>query len=67
MKVFAEVENGVVVNTSVWSEAPQGEQYIETTNIENVGIGWLYVDGQFIEPVQTVPIADNSETPITVV
>jgi hypothetical protein len=51
MKTFAEIQDGVIVNISVWaSEIPQGEQFVEITGIENVGIGWAYVNGEFIEP-----------------
>jgi hypothetical protein len=56
MKTFAEIKDGVIVNTSVWdAETPQGEQFVEITDIENVGIGWLYVNGEFIEPPQPEP------------
>ena len=51
MKTFAEIKDGLVVNTSVWGDkSPQGEQFVETTDIPNVGIGWAYVNGEFIEP-----------------
>jgi hypothetical protein len=53
MKTFAEIKDNVIVNTSIWdTEAPQGEQFVEITDIPNVGIGWSYVNGGFIEPVQ---------------
>jgi len=53
MKKFAEIKDGIIVNVSVWGdESPQGEQFVEITGIPNVGIGWTYVDGQFVEPVQ---------------
>jgi len=53
MKTFAEIKDGFVVNMSVWeSEAPQGEQFVDATGIENVGIGWSYLGGNFIEPTQ---------------
>jgi hypothetical protein len=61
MKTFAEIKDGVVVNTSVWdSEIPQGEEFVDATGIENVGIGWTYVDGQFIEPTPTnlIPVTE---------
>lgn len=62
MKTFAEIKDGVVVNTSVWdTEMPQGEQFVEITGIIDsigIGIGWAYVAGQFIDPVQP-----ESETP----
>lgn len=56
MKTFAEIKDGFVVNMSVWeAETPQGDQFVDATGIENVGIGWAYVNGQFIEPVQPDP------------
>jgi hypothetical protein len=56
MKKFAEIKDGIIVNVSVWGdESPQGEQFVEITGIPNVGIGWAYVDGQFVEPVQPEP------------
>jgi hypothetical protein len=64
MKTFAEIKDGVIVNTSVWdAETPQGEQFVEITDIENVGIGWSYVNGQFVEPVQPEPEIPESEIP----
>ena len=66
MKTFAEIKDGVIVNTSVWdAETPQGEQFVEITDIENVGIGWSYVNGQFVEPVQPEPEIPESEIPNT--
>jgi hypothetical protein len=61
MKTFAEIQDGLVVNTSVWeTEAPQGEQFVEITNVPNVSIGWTYVDGQFVEPpyVSEIPVTE---------
>ena len=56
MKTFAEIQNGLIVNVSVWDlETPQGDQFVEITDIENVGIGWSCVNGEFIEPPQTEP------------
>lgn len=53
MKTFAEINDGVIVNVSVWGdEIPQGDQFVEITNIPNVGIGWSYAEGQFVEPPQ---------------
>jgi hypothetical protein len=50
--IFAEIKDSVVVNTSVWNEDPQLPNFVNITDIPNVGIGWGYVDGQFIEPPQ---------------
>lgn len=68
MKTFAEIKDGAVVNTSVWdTEMPQGEQFVEITgSIDSIGIGigWAYINGQFIEPVRPEPETPESETPI---
>jgi len=62
MKTFAEIKDGVIVNTSVWGdESPQGSQFVEITGIPNVGIGWTYTGGEFIEPPQPEP--EQPETP----
>lgn len=62
MKTFAEIQDGVVVNVSVWgAEPPQGDQFVEITGIPNVGIGWAYTGGEFIEPPQPQP--EQPETP----
>jgi hypothetical protein len=50
MKTFAEIQDGVVVNTSVWEQDPQLPNFVEITGIENVGSGWSFVDGQWVEP-----------------
>jgi hypothetical protein len=63
MNTFAEIENGEIVNVSVWvGEAPQGEQFVEITNIPNVGIGWSYVNGEFIEPAEPEPKPEPETT-----
>jgi len=51
MKTFAEIKDNKVINVSVWGkESPQGVQFVDITGIPNVGIGWSYINGQFIEP-----------------
>jgi hypothetical protein len=56
MKTFAEIKDGVVVNVSAWeAETPQGEQFVEITDIPNAGIGWTYTEDEFIEPEATEP------------
>jgi hypothetical protein len=68
MNTFAEIENGEIVNVSVWvGEAPQGEQFVEITNIPNVGIGWSYANGEFIEPAEPTlpPTPPIEEIPVT--
>jgi hypothetical protein len=66
MKTFAEIKDGVVVNMTVWEfETPQGDQFIETTDMPNVIIGCSYVGGNFIEPAQPEPetTLPESDTP----
>jgi hypothetical protein len=66
MKTFAEIQDGLVVNVSVWDvETPQGEQFVDATGIPNVGIGWAYVDGQFVEPVPTTPVGLDTDIPVS--
>jgi hypothetical protein len=66
MKTFAEIKDGLVVNMSVWeAETPQGDQFVDATGIENVGIGWSYAEGQFIEPVPTAPVGLDTDIPVT--
>jgi len=66
MKTFAEIKDGLVVNVSVWDvEAPQGEQFVEITGIPNVGIGWTYFDGQFVEPEPTTPAGLDTDIPVS--
>ena len=46
----AVVENNMVVNViEVW-EPPEGMVLVDLE--PNVGIGWGYVDGVFVEPIQ---------------
>jgi lipoprotein signal peptidase len=53
--IFAQVKRGVVVNVTVWDQDPQMTDFVNITGLANVGIGWSYADGQFIEPVQPEP------------
>jgi lipoprotein signal peptidase len=48
--IFAEIKKGVIVNVSVWEQDPHLPNFVNITGIANVGIGWAYVDGQFVEP-----------------
>jgi hypothetical protein len=66
MKIFAEIKDGGVVNMSVWeSETPEGVQFVDATGIDNVGIGWTYANGQFVEPVPTTPVGLDTDIPVT--
>jgi hypothetical protein len=56
MKTFAEIQNGVIVNVSVWDlETPQSDEFVEITDIPNASIGWSYLNGEFIEPEPVTP------------
>lgn len=55
MKAYAIIENQSVVNVALWDGASSwtpGENYVVVLIPEgtNVGIGWSYIDGQFIDP-----------------
>lgn len=61
MKNMAHIDNGKVVNVSLWdgiSEWHPDEQVVEIPQDQVVGIGWDYVDGVFIDnrPVETFVI-----------
>lgn len=56
-KVFGLVNpQGVIENAFYWNQDPAdypveaGYSIVRIDEIENCGIGWSYVDGQFIEP-----------------
>ena len=53
--IFAQIKDGVIVNVTVWDQDPQMADFVNITGIANVGIGWSYVDGQFVEPVLPEP------------
>jgi hypothetical protein len=59
--IFAEIKNGVIVNVSVWEQDPHLPNFVNITNIANVGIGWTYVDGQFVEPVPPAPEQEQEQ------
>jgi hypothetical protein len=54
--IFAEIKDGVVVNVSVWDSDPKIEGLVDISNVENVSIGWGYVDGEFIDPAIENPL-----------
>jgi hypothetical protein len=65
MKTIAEIKNEIIVNVSVWAEMPVGEQYVDITDVPNAGIGWGYVNGQFVEPLPVEiiqPISTGTQT-----
>ncbi len=64
-KVFGLVNSqGVIENAFYWNQNPAdypveaGYSIVRIDEIENCGIGWSYVDGQFIEP-QATEIIDS--------
>lgn len=50
MKRYAQVSNGSVVAITFANEMPETESIIDVTD-DAVELGWLYVDGDFSEPV----------------
>ena len=66
MKTIAVIKDEVIVNVTVWLEVPDGEQYVDITDIPNVGIDWGYVGGQFVEPPPrpdpVQPVTTGSQT-----
>ena len=62
-KVFGLVDsNGLIVNSFYWSSDPAeypvdpGFSVVRIDNVENCGIGWSYINGQFSEPVEDGPV-----------
>jgi hypothetical protein len=55
MKQMAHIQDGLVVNVSVWDGesdwTPQGE-VVEIPEGQIVGIGWSYLDEKFTAPDQ---------------
>jgi hypothetical protein len=65
MRTFAEIKDEVVVNVSLWDEElPQGDQFIEITGTPHIGIGFAYINGEFIEP-EPSPTPPSGEIPTT--
>lgn len=59
MSIFAKVANGVVENVIIADAAGPG--YIDVTGTR-VGPGWLYENGEFIDPVPVTPYVPESIT-----
>lgn len=58
-KVFGLVNpQGVIENAFYWNQDPaqypveDGFSIVRIDEIDNCGIGWTYIDGEFAEPVQ---------------
>jgi hypothetical protein len=72
IKVYGLVNpQGVIENAFYWQQDPAlypvqpGYSLVRIDNVENAGIGWSYVDGQLLEPVepelQPQPIQTGAE------
>jgi len=48
------IENTFYLNEGDVYPTPEGYSIVRVDNVENCGIGWSYIDGQFIEPLQPV-------------
>jgi hypothetical protein len=58
-KIFGLVNpQGLIENTFYWNQDPDnylvasGYSIVCIDKVENCGIGWSYIDGQFVEPPQ---------------
>ena len=55
---YAIIQNNLVINTVVAnSEYAKSQGWVELTG--NAGIGWSYIDGQFIAPPQPQPTPEE--------
>jgi hypothetical protein len=57
---------GLIENAFYWNEGQaypceEGYSIVRIDNVENCGIGWTYIDGQFAEPVS--PESEPAEQP----
>ena len=48
---------GLIENAFYWNEGQdypteKGYSIVRIDNVQNCGIGWTYIDGQFAEPIQ---------------
>jgi len=73
-KVFGLVNpQGVIENAFYWNQDPSdypvdvGYSIVRIDEVENCGIGWTYINGEFAEPVEVVdtstfqPISQGSQ------
>jgi hypothetical protein len=74
-KVFGLVNpQGVIENAFYWNQDPAeypveaGYSIVRIDEVENCGIGWTYIDGEFAEPVVVIdlniaqPISQGAQT-----
>lgn len=66
-KVFGLVNaDGLIVNAFYWNQDPsefpldKGFSMVRIDDVENCGIGWSYIDGEFIEPVEAEVVQPTS-------
>lgn len=69
-KVFGLVNpQGVIENAFYWNQDPAeypleaGYSMVQIDGVENCGIGWTYINGEFAEPAQEILPID--EQPIS--
>lgn len=69
-KVFGLVNlQGVIENAFYWNQDPAdypveaGYSIVRIDEIENCGIGWTYINGEFAEPIEVVDL--NIAQPIS--
>jgi hypothetical protein len=59
---------GLIENAFYWNQDPaeypvdSGYSIVRIDEVENCGIGWSYIDGQFIEPVPPEQPAQTTTT-----
>jgi len=60
-KIFGLVNpQGLIENAFYWDEVnpyptPEGYSVVRIDNVENCGIGWSYINGEFIDPFGEEP------------
>lgn len=67
MANYAIVENGVVVNIVIWDGVAEwspntGQTAVEIKDGDEVGIGYSFIDGEFVAPVLPVPTHEELVT-----
>lgn len=69
MANYAIVKDSVVINTCAWDgvtfwEPPAGSESVELLQGVTAGVGYEYINGQFIAPPQPDPIPAEPEDPL---
>jgi hypothetical protein len=63
LKTYAHIVDGKVVNVSVWDGETQwtpAEEVVEIPEGVTAGIGWDYIDGEFVDN-RPVEVIDETE------